>query len=161
VPIVGDWNGNGNDKPGVVRYGIGVRRPLWLLRNNSNFVGADVLFDYGLISDTYPFTGDWNGDGTDTPGVLRTGVEHGEAMDYLFRNTNTSGTADSGFRVYNGESLGTPIVDDWDGDGDDDPGGIKSYGLPGGLYWSLSTKHLAADARRFVYGLSTDLPVIW
>ncbi|MBS1967750.1 MAG: hypothetical protein JST60_18430, partial [Chloroflexi bacterium SZAS-1] len=63
-PIVGDWNGDGIDTPGVVRGNT------WYLRNSNTSGVADIVFTYGLPTDK-PIVGDWNGDGIDTPGVVR------------------------------------------------------------------------------------------
>ncbi len=85
VPVVGDWDGDGRDGLGVVRQGT------WLLlftdvkKAPKVSKGVDVTFDkqantaivtmpFGLVTDV-PIVGDWNGDGTDTPGVIRGGVD--------------------------------------------------------------------------------------
>jgi len=67
IPVVGDWNGDGIDTPGVVRGGM------WYLRNSNLPGDADVSFVYGN-SDDIPVVGVWNGDGIDTPGVVRGGM---------------------------------------------------------------------------------------
>lgn len=46
VPIVGDWNGDGQDGPGVTRAS-GPGSPQWLLRNDRSAGHADHVFYYG------------------------------------------------------------------------------------------------------------------
>src|SRR5215204_4674311 len=60
-PVMGDWNGDGIDTPGVVRGNS------WYLSNTYNGT-VDRSFTYGIAGDV-PVVGDWNGDGIDTPGV--------------------------------------------------------------------------------------------
>ena len=82
IPIVGDWDGDGIDDLGVVRGGV------WLLRvtgvnKKPAFVGkhidvslardvhaATLQFPFGTASDL-PVVGDWDRDGRDDPGVVR------------------------------------------------------------------------------------------
>ena len=81
IPIVGDWDGDGTDDIGVVRAGS------WIMRltdvSKAPKMGKGVVVDYvkdakaavltfgfGNPGET-PVVGDWNGDGIDTPGVVR------------------------------------------------------------------------------------------
>jgi hypothetical protein len=50
--------------------------------------------------------GDWDGNGTDTPGIRRGNVFH-------LRNSNTSGVAQISFS--HGSAGSPPVVGDWDG----------------------------------------------
>src|SRR4051812_1738521 len=59
--------------------------PNWVLRNSNTTGTADVDFLYGEPFDKR-LVGDWDGDGTDTPGVFRDGT-------FYLRNSNTSGVA--------------------------------------------------------------------
>ncbi|MCL7960273.1 MAG: hypothetical protein M8861_08780, partial [marine benthic group bacterium] len=68
-------------------------------------------FYYGNPAD-YPFAGDWNCDGVDTPGLYR----QSDGYVYL-RNTNTQGIADVSF--YFGDPGDVPFVGDFNGDGCD------------------------------------------
>ena len=80
VPIVGDWNGDGVDTPGVVR-GNQI-----FLRDTNSSGPADLAFTYGDVGDTV-IVGDWDGDGIDTLGLVR-------GTEVFLRNRNTSGPAD-------------------------------------------------------------------
>lgn len=46
IPIVGDWDGDGRDGPGVMRAS-GTVSPQWLLRNDPSAGFADHVFHYG------------------------------------------------------------------------------------------------------------------
>ena len=80
VPVVGDWDGNGTDELGLFREGT------WTLRlplatkapKASKGVtvtmqpegGALITMPFGVPTDV-PIVGDWDGNGIDTPGVVR------------------------------------------------------------------------------------------
>ena len=104
IPVVGDWDGDGDDDIGVRR---GTR---WLLDPGGN--ASLIDFDFGRAGDT-PNVGDWDGDGRDDVGVIR-------GRTWIRR----PGLADRGAElprllfVGDGENL----VGDWDGDGIDQPG---------------------------------------
>ena len=57
--------------------------------------------------------GDWNGNGVDTPGVIR-------GNTWYLRNSNTGGLADTVLQYGNAGDI--PLVGDWNGDTRDSPG---------------------------------------
>ncbi len=63
-PVVGDWNGDGRDTPGIVRSGA------WFLVNTSGQPFADVSFFYGNATDT-TVAGHWSPGAPSTVGVVR------------------------------------------------------------------------------------------
>jgi hypothetical protein len=67
LPLVGDWNGDGIDTPGVRRGNT------FYLRDSLSGGPANRIVDYGRTTDI-PAVGDWNGDGIDTIGVVRNAV---------------------------------------------------------------------------------------
>jgi hypothetical protein len=79
----------------------------WYLREP----GEVTTFFYGNPGDI-PFLGDWDCDGTDTPGLFRLA----DGFVYL-RNSNTQGVAD--VRYFLGDPGDIPLVGDFDGDGCD------------------------------------------
>ncbi len=81
---------------------------LWHLRHQG---GAVESFYYGVPGD-FPFVGDWNCDGVDTPGLYR----QSDGFVYL-RNSNTQGIAD--IRFFFGNPGDIPLAGDFDGDGCD------------------------------------------
>lgn len=90
----------------------GVFRPSngLLYLKNSNVSGfADAALNYGLPGD-YPVTGDWDGNGTDTIGIYRSG-------SFYLRNSNTLGFAEIVFAF--GQPGDQPIAGDWDNNGVD------------------------------------------
>jgi hypothetical protein len=70
--IVGDWNGDGKDKIGVVENNGqgGATVVLDLNDPGQNNPNNTVSYNFGLFSDTF-IVGDWNCSGTDKIGVVR------------------------------------------------------------------------------------------
>ncbi|MEU4539841.1 endonuclease/exonuclease/phosphatase family protein [Streptosporangium sp. NPDC023825] len=142
-PIVGDWNNDDRDTPGVfVRTG---GTPSWQLRNSNSSGSANVTFGYGAASDTQPLVGDWDKDGDDTPGLFRPGSPN----SYLLRNSNTQGAADLTFTYSSG--AGKPIAGDWNNDGRDTVGFISTGTNPFTWYLRNSNTQGSADVT-FTYG---------
>lgn len=94
----------GGDSVGLVDPALGV----WNLRNNS---GVETSFYFGNPGDD-PVAGDWDCDGTDTPGLYR----RSDGYVYL-RNSNDQGIADTSF--FFGDPGDVPLAGDMDGDGCD------------------------------------------
>ena len=104
LPLV-DVAGGPEESFGVVDTTTGK----WYLRDPLN--GETTSFFFGNPADT-PFTGDWDCDGVDTPGLYR----RSDGYVYL-RNSNTSGAAD--LRFFFGNPNDVPLAGDFDGDGCD------------------------------------------
>jgi hypothetical protein len=81
---------------------------IWHLRGAGGTVHS---FSYGNPGD-FPFMGDWNCDGTDTPGLYR----QSDGFVYL-RNSNTQGIAD--IRFFLGNPGDVPLAGDFDANGCD------------------------------------------
>jgi subtilisin len=109
LPIVGDWNGDGIETPGLYRNGLFI-----LSDNTSNPASATYNFALGIAGDT-PIVGDWDGDGKDGVGVFRPS----NGLIYT-RNTLTTGFAD--FTMVLGIPGDVGLAGDWNGDGKDSPG---------------------------------------
>jgi hypothetical protein len=92
------------DRVGLVDPAAGI----WFLRGQNGVVGS---FFYGNPGD-FPFVGDWNCDGIDTPGLYR----QTDGFAYL-RNSNSQGIAD--IRFFFGNPGDIPLAGDFDGDGCD------------------------------------------
>lgn len=96
-PVVGDWDGDGDDTIGLVRHSACPKCDTWLLRNSNTSGNADITFTYGSGSYTeLPVVGDWDGNGTYTPALLRNNPptdDMGGFEVWLFRNSNSSGPA--------------------------------------------------------------------
>lgn len=139
IPIVGDWNGNGIQTPGVIRGNT------WYLRNANSGGEADIVFAYGDVGDVF-VVGDWNGDGIDTPGVVR-------GNHWILRNSNSGGFADLDF--FYGEVGDQAVVGDWNGDGIDGPGAVR------GSTWLLRNSPSGGAPDITVDLGVAGTPVIW
>ena len=150
VPVVGDWDGDGDDTIGIYRSSDG----MWFLRNTNTSGVADLTFSYGAgISGGVPVVGDWDGDGDDTIGIYRSS----DGMWFL-RNTNTSGVADLTFSYGAGISGGVPVVGDWDGDGDDT---IGIHRASDGMWFLRNTNSSGVADLTFSYGAGVGgVPVV-
>lgn len=134
--------GAGADKLGVT---TGLSWFLDKLANGRWEPTSDLQFLYGSDTDQ-PLMGDWDGDGTSTPGVKR-------GNTYYLRNSNTSGVADITF-IY-GDAADTPIVGDWDGNGTD------TIGIRRGNSYYLRNSNTSGVADvTFIYGGPTDIPIV-
>lgn len=139
IPVVGDWNGDGVQTPGIVKNGR------WYLRNSNSLGPADIVFDFGTGSD-YPIVGDWTGDGIDKPGVVRNGV-------WFLKFDHLGGAADLELAMEFPD--GIPIAGDWTGDGVAKPGVVR------GGTWFLRNSLTAGPADTvFYFGQPGDRPVV-
>src|SRR5262249_57316432 len=68
--LVGDWNGDGRSKIGVVRPNGATAAFSLDTNGNGKFDAGDSVFNFGLPSDRFVI-GDWNGDGRAKIGVVR------------------------------------------------------------------------------------------
>jgi peptidoglycan/xylan/chitin deacetylase (PgdA/CDA1 family) len=124
-----------------------VRGRTWLLRNSLSGGPAEVTSDFGLTGDR-KVMGDWNGDGTRTPGVFRNGT-------WYLRDRNGSGGRLISFPF--GAAGDHPVVGDWNGDG------IDTIGIFRAGAWHLrNTISGGSPDRLFYYGRQPgDVPVVW
>jgi len=134
--VMGDWDGNGTDTPGVFRNGV------WYLRNTNGPGPADVVFSFGLATDK-PVVGDWDGNGKDGVGVFRNGA-------WYLANT-PGGPTTSRFNY--GLAADKPVTGDWDGNRRDGVG-VDRAGT-----WYLANVPGGPTTRGFAYGAPADMPV--
>jgi glucose/arabinose dehydrogenase/PKD repeat protein len=119
-------------------------RAYWYLRNSNSSGPYQVKIQYGKIGNI-PVAGDWNGDGTDTPGTFKDGY-------WYLRNTNSTGPYD--VKIAYGKPGDTPVVGDWNGDGIDTPGIFKDG------YWYLrNTNSTGTYNLKLSYGRTGDTPL--
>jgi parallel beta-helix repeat protein len=133
---------------------VGVLDPgtaTWYLKNTNQAGAPDILpFQYGAPTWT-PLTGDWDGNGTDTPGVF----DPTTATWYL-RNSNSAGAPDITPFAY-GMAGWIPVVGDWDGNGTVTIGVVD----PLTLTWYLKNSNgPGAWDISFRYGQAGDVPVV-
>jgi hypothetical protein len=154
VPLMGDWNGNGVDTPGLYRPSSGSAYLTNQLPppGGVGFADASLTFSFGMAGDQV-FVGDWNGDRIDTLGIRRGGKVY-------LTNTNATGIADMEFW------FGVPADLAFGGDPDSD--GRDSVFLyrpsSGFTYYTNSTpvgpNDLAPTHGTLSYGVPTDRLVI-
>jgi Tol biopolymer transport system component len=138
----------------AVPPGAGLVDPVtgeWRLRDTA---GVVTLFFYGNPGD-YPFMGDWDCDGVDTPGLFR----QSDAYAYL-RNSNSQGIAD--IRFFFGNPSDIPLAGDFNGDGCD----TLSIYRPSEARFYIINKlgenegGLGAAEYSFLFGNPGDKPVV-
>jgi predicted outer membrane repeat protein len=149
IPIVGDFNNNGCDTVSIYRPSNQTFYIINTLGANDGGLGAaQFSYVFGNPGDK-PFTGDFNGNGTDTVGLHRetTGLVY-------FRNSHTQGNADAQF--FFGNPNDRFITGDWNANGIDSPGIFR----PGSttFYFRFTNTQGNADAQ-FQWGQSGWLPV--
>ena len=109
TPMVGDWNCNGVDTPGLYRQSDGYV----YLRNSNTQGNADVRFYFGNPGDV-PIAGDFNGDGCDTVSLYRQTEGRVYIINKLGQKDGGLGAADYSF--YFGNPGDKPFVGDFNGD---------------------------------------------
>jgi len=133
-----------------------VSAPTWNLRNTLTTGSATISFSYGTSSDTMFVMGDWDGNGSMTPGLIRTNTS-GQLVWYL-RNENSSGGDDITFTY--GRAGNIPIVGDWDGNGTFTPG-VVTTNTSGQLVWELRNENSSGGADiTFTYGRMGNTPIV-
>ena len=145
VRVMGDWNDDGVQTPGVFTAGE------WQLSNQVQHTPAPVVSTtFGSPGDL-PVTGDWNGDGTTDLGVVR-----GSEWILALAPLPADGSAPPVWRDLSfGDGTGVPVAGDWDGDGRDGIG-VFHNGT-----WVLAESVVALRSRVTVsYGAPGDLPVV-
>jgi peptidoglycan/xylan/chitin deacetylase (PgdA/CDA1 family) len=123
---------------------IVVRGSTWYVRDALTGGSATATFNFGASGDT-PLSGDWDGNGTNTPGVVR-------GRTWSLRNSDTTGGADITFSY--GTPGDVPIVGDWDGNGTFTPGVVR------GNVWHLRNRNSSGAAdTTLTYGRRSDLVI--
>ncbi len=114
-PMVGDWDCDGIDTPGLYRQSDGY---VYLRNQNSQGI-ADIRFFFGNPGDI-PLAGDFNGDGCATVSLYRPSEARIFIINRLGDGDAGLGSADLNY--YFGNPGDTPFVGDFDGDGIDTVG---------------------------------------
>ena len=142
TPVVGDWNGDGYDTPGVVRGGN-----LWLLRDSNTTGPYDRGYSYGNPTGMVPIAGDWNGDNWDTPGMYADGV-------FYLNDTHSGGYSNRDFRFAPAGVPHRPLFGDFNNDGVDTTGVFRD-----GRWW-LQNVHSIYTQVYFEYGNPPHIPLM-
>ena len=132
---------------GVVRDGT------WLLTETLGSGVSSISLAYGEPDDVFVM-GDWNGDGTKTPGVVR-GSKYGPfggRLTWLLKNDFEAGPPDIVLEFGDVGSL--PVVGDWDGDGIDGLGAFAD-----GVWQLRNSLTPGGPDSQFEYGEAGDVPL--
>jgi hypothetical protein len=165
LPVMGDWDGDGHDTVGVVRFSGagGISTYTWYLRNSNSAGSATITpFVFGNVRfvaidqlGTIPVVGDWDGDGIDTIGVMVYDFDLDGPIRWLLRNSNSTGPPD--IVINYGRGRDTPLAGDWNGDGTDTVGVFRRP-----KSWLLRNSNTSGTANlSFAYGSGDflELPV--
>ncbi|MEX2323550.1 MAG: SBBP repeat-containing protein [Acidimicrobiia bacterium] len=141
-PIVGDWDCDGDDTPGMYRQSDG-----FVYLRNSNTQGiADIRFFLGNPGGL-PIVGDFNADGCDTVSIYRPSEGRFFIINALGQNDGGLGAAE--FSYYFGNPGDKPFVGDFNGDGTETVGlHRESTGL---VYFRNTHTQGVADSQ-FIFG---------
>jgi hypothetical protein len=144
VRVLGDWNDDGVQTPGVFSGGQ------WQLWNQVEHTTTPALTaSFGQPGDV-PVTGDWNGDGTTDLGVVR-----GSEWILALGPPGEGATPPVWRDLHLGDGTGVPVAGDFDGDGRDGIG-VFSNGT-----WVLANRVSAVGTTTTTsYGAPGDLPVV-
>ncbi len=115
LPMVGDWDCDGVDTPGLYRQADG----FVYLRNSNTQGTADVRFFFGNPGDV-PLAGDFDGDGCDTVSIYRPATSQVFVINELGSGEQGLGAAELTYTF--GAPGDRPFVGDFDGDGVDTVG---------------------------------------
>jgi hypothetical protein len=142
LPMVGDWDCDGDETPGLYRQSDGF---VYLRNSNSQGV-ADVRFFFGNPGDI-PLAGDFNNDGCDSVSIYRPAEGTIHIIDQLGANEGGLGPADLSYAF--GNPGDKPFVGDFDGDG------IDTIGLhreTTGLVYFRQTHTQGNADHQFIFG---------
>jgi Tol biopolymer transport system component len=148
LAVVGDWNGDGIDTPGVFRPSTGQ----FLFTNSDNVNNSTPhAFAISFRGDEgdKPVAGDWDGNGLDTFGVYRESA----ACAFLLTNNNFSiNIIATGFCAAPPVS---PVMGDWNGNG------VDTNGVYSGsqAVFNLSNNLTGPPEFQVRFGQAGDLPV--
>jgi glucose/arabinose dehydrogenase len=141
IPMMGDWDCDGDDTPGLYRQSNGF---VYLRNSNTQGVGQITYF-FGVAGDI-PLAGDFDGDGCDTVSIYRPT----EGRVYVI---NELGTAFADFAYFFGVPGDKPFAGDFDFDGIDEIGLHRES--TGFVYFRFT--HTSGVANQsFFFGIAGD-----
>jgi len=174
LPVMGDWDGDGDDNIGVYRpneAGTGQSHFYLVTRDWDTFpkydnppyynIGSaelDILF--GPYPNNIPIAGDWDGDGYDDIGGFYPATD----IFYLYQLNVGAESATSYKDVQFGISGDKPIIGDWDGDKDDDIGVYREFDSDYSnnlvFYFDLDLSGDQSDLTPIPFGDNEDIALI-
>jgi hypothetical protein len=144
-----DWDGDGVRSPGV-RRGITFYLRDAPIPNGQGGTSDRAALNFGNPDDI-AICGDWNGDTTETIGVVR---NEGGTLHWFMHNSNIPGQPAVSPTPYFGSAGDVPIVGDWDNDG------VITLGVRRGItfFWR-DTNETGPGTGSFDFGDPGDQPV--
>jgi hypothetical protein len=155
--VLGDWNGDGKTKLGVVRPD-NTGALSWSLdfTGNHNW----VVYHFGLPGDT-AVSGDWTGDGKDKIGVERAdaSVTLADGSHPLRWSLDRAGAGVfAGAVITFGTSLDVPLLGDWNGDGRTKVGAAGPAGGGAAVFLDVNGDGaFEPGTEQFAFGLAGDV----
>jgi serine/threonine protein kinase/formylglycine-generating enzyme required for sulfatase activity len=114
-------------------------------------------FSFGRADD-HVIVGDWNGDGIDDIAVCRSGVLAAQGMQQWEFSWHG---LDVPHKLNYLSPFDLAVAGDWDGDGDDDPGGWRPLPSEKSSCWQFETDGDSASNFDLPgFGIDTDIPVV-
>jgi glucose/arabinose dehydrogenase len=120
-------------------------RQQFLLNDQNDSSAPEYVYDFGNTGGTV-LACDWDGNGTDTAGVVRNGA-------WRVTNSHSPDGVQIGFTF--GLSTDVPICGDWDGNGTDTPGVRR-----GNTFYLRNSNSGGPAQISFSYGLTADRPIV-
>ncbi|MEM7587833.1 MAG: VCBS repeat-containing protein [Acidobacteriota bacterium] len=152
APIVGDWNGDGDDDIGVT---VG-RLFFQDLDESCTWTPATDRVDLlGLVGDE-PIIGDWNGDGDDNIGVYRPSSR----LYLMDLDEDGRFMLATDLACLFGLAGDQPIIGDWNRDGDDDIGVYRPASRLFLMDRNESCTFSLPEDLWAIYGLAGDQPIV-
>ena len=146
--IVGDWDNDGVDTPGLRRDSNG-----FVYLRNSNTTGiADIAYFYGDPGDL-PTAGDWNSDGVDTVGLFRA-----SNSTFYLRNSHSTGIADQVSSLPLAGSI--PVSGSFGLDLPMPPPPLRLQEVASGFYRPVFVAAPSGDPRLFVVEQGGDIELV-
>jgi hypothetical protein len=125
---------------------VGTCGPQFFLRNSLTSGVADVNYTFIAPTTGTTLMCDWDGNGTDTPGVFVNGT-------WYVTNSTSGGGPQMVFGY--GQAGDIPVCGDWDGNGTDTPGIVRN-----GVWYLTNTLGSGLADVHFGYGNAGDTPVV-
>jgi hypothetical protein len=145
-PIIGDWDCDGDETPGMYRQSDG-----FVYLRNSNTQGvADIKFFFGNPGDI-PIVGDFNGNGCHTVSIYRPSQSKVFIINTLGANNGGLGQAEVDY--FFGDPGDKPFVGDFDGDGTET---IGLHRESTGLVYFRNTHTQGVADNEFIFGDPED-----
>jgi uncharacterized delta-60 repeat protein len=123
-PVIGDWDGDGNDELGLYNdgkfYFDTTGNGVW-----DKVAGGDTFRDFGMTSiraTAQPVIGDFDGDGTDDLGLYNHGCFYLDTTGNGAWDKVAGGDTFRDFGIPALRAVAKPVIGDFDGDGTDDLG---------------------------------------